>query len=169
MHLEGSVTIKAPRLKVWNFLTDPKQVGQCAPGVESVEVTDSEGRKFKAIAAIGFGSVKARFAGEAEFLEMEAPFRAKIKAHGSATGSVADVTSEMMLADTPDGGTEMKWTAEVAIVGQIASLAARLMTPVSQKLTGLFFDQVRKKIEVAEGPPVTETAPTTETTSTSNQ
>jgi carbon monoxide dehydrogenase subunit G len=36
MHFEGSVEINAPRDKVWAFVTDPAQVGQCGPGVESV-------------------------------------------------------------------------------------------------------------------------------------
>ena len=37
MLLKGDVAIRAPRKKVWDFLTDPKQIAQCAPGVEKVE------------------------------------------------------------------------------------------------------------------------------------
>ena len=37
MHLEGTVNIKASRETVWQFLTDPNKVSQCAPGVETVE------------------------------------------------------------------------------------------------------------------------------------
>ena len=146
MRMEGTTTIRAPRQKVWEFLTDPAQVAACAPGVESVTVLEP-GRKFQATVSIGFGTIKARFSGEGEFVELAAPDRAKIKAHGSATGSAADVTSELFLSDGEGGATELKWTADVVIVGQIASLAARMMTPISQKLTGLFFDEVRKRIE----------------------
>lgn len=146
MHLEGSTTIQAPRRRVWEFLTDPSKVGQCAPGVESVKVTEA-GKKFEAIAAIGLGSVKARFGGEAEFVELEAPNRAKLKGHGSAPGSAADVVSEMFLSDGPDGSTELKWTAEIVILGQLAGLAARMMGPLTQKLTAEFFLCVKKKIE----------------------
>lgn len=152
MHLEGTTTIKASRQAVWEFLTDPTRVAQCAPGVESVNVLEA-GKRFQATAAIGFGTVKARFTGEAEFLEMDGPNRAKIKAHGNATGSAADVISEMILGDGPEGATELKWSADVTVVGQIASLAARMMTPISQKLTGLFFDEVRKRIEGPAAPP----------------
>jgi carbon monoxide dehydrogenase subunit G len=148
MHLEGAVTIKAPRARVWEFLTDPHQVSQCAPGVESVEVTEP-GKRFRAIAAIGFGTVKARFAGEIEWLELEEPNRAKMKGHGNAPGSAADVVSEMKLSDAEDGGTLLNWTADITIVGQLAGLAARLMGTVSQKLTGAFFECARKKIEAA--------------------
>lgn len=145
MHLEGTTTIKAPRQKVWEFLTDPNQVAKCAPGVETVEMTGPN--KFQATAAIGFGAVKAKFKGDGEFVEMDAPGRAKIKAHGDAPGSAADVLSEMFLSETADGGTELKWTADVTIVGQLASLAARMMQPISQKLTAEFFNEVRKRIE----------------------
>ena len=34
MHFEGTVDIAAPRDKVWAFVIDPNQVGQCGPGVE---------------------------------------------------------------------------------------------------------------------------------------
>jgi len=146
MHLEGTVNIKASRETVWQFLTDPNKVSQCAPGVETVEIVEP-GKKFRAVAAIGFGTVKARFAGDAEFLELEAPNRAKIKGHGNAPGSAADVMSEMFLSDGPEGSTEMRWTADIVVLGQLASLAARMMAPVSQKLTEQFFSCVKKKIE----------------------
>jgi carbon monoxide dehydrogenase subunit G len=41
----------------------------------------------------------------------------------------------------------MKWTANVVVVGTIASLAARLMGSVSKKLTAEFFSCVKKRIE----------------------
>lgn len=153
MHLEGTVTIKAAQARVWEFLTDPHQVTQCAPGLEKVEVI-VPGHTFRAIAAIGFGTVKARFSGDVEWLELDAPNRAKMKAHGTAPGSAADVVSEMFLSDEPGGGTQLRWTADVSVVGQLASLAARLMGTVSQKLTGVFFDCVRSKIEAAGLPAV---------------
>jgi carbon monoxide dehydrogenase subunit G len=151
MHLKGTVIIKAPRDSVWEFLTDPHQVSQCAPGVESVEVTEP-GKRFRGVASIGFGSVKVRFVGDVEWLALEAPDRAKMKAHGTAPGSAADVVSEMKLSDGAAGATQLDWTADVNIVGQLASLAARLMGPVSQKLTGVFFDCVRQKIEAGQEP-----------------
>jgi len=39
MLLKGDVAIRAPRKRVWDFLTDPNQIGQCVPGVEKIEVT----------------------------------------------------------------------------------------------------------------------------------
>jgi len=146
MHLEGTTTINAPRTTVWKFLTDVQAVAQCAPGVESVEIVEPN-KKFRATASVGFGSVKVKFSGDGEWVEMDEPNRAVVKGHGKAPGSAADVTAEMILSDTSNGGTEMKWTAEVNIMGSIASIASRMMGTVAQKLTGEFFNNVKQKIE----------------------
>ena len=53
----------------------------------------------------------------------------------------------MHLSDGPNDSTLVHWTADVLVAGQLASLAARLMVPVSEKLAGVFYDQVKKKIE----------------------
>ena len=62
-----------------------------------------------------------------------------MKAHGNAPGSAVDVVSEMVVTDAPNGATLLSWTADITIVGQLASLAARLMGTVSQKMTGPIF------------------------------
>jgi carbon monoxide dehydrogenase subunit G len=149
MLLKGDVTIHAPRKKVWDFLTDPNQIGQCVPGVEKIETVE-EMKKYRGVVSVGLGSVKARFSGDVEILELDEPNRAKLKAHGTATGSAADAVSEMHLSDGPDHSTLVQWTADINVSGQLASLASRLMMPVSQKLAGVFYDEVRKRIEKEE-------------------
>jgi uncharacterized protein len=147
--LTGDVTIHASRKRVWDFLTDPKQMGPCVPGIENIEVIEPF-KKYRGTVSVGLGTVKARFTGIVEILELEEPTHAKLKAHGMASGSAADAASEMTLSDGPDGATNVHWTADVNVSGQLASLAARLMEPVSQKLAGQFYDAVRRKIETQE-------------------
>ena len=146
MLLKGDVTIRAPRKKVWDFLTDPNQIGQCVPGVEKIE-TIVPLRLYRGVVSVGLGSVKARFNGEVEIIELDEPNRAKLKAHGTATGSMADAISEMSLSDGTDNSTLVHWTADINVSGQLASLVSRLMVPVSQKLAGVFYDEIRKRIE----------------------
>ncbi|MEW6084571.1 MAG: carbon monoxide dehydrogenase subunit G [Chloroflexota bacterium] len=146
MQLKGDVTIKAARKKVWDFLTDPNQLGQCAPGVEKIETIEPL-KKYRGVVSVGLGSVKARFSGDVDILELNEPDRAKLKAHGTATGSAADAVCEMTLSDGPDNSTLVRWTADVNVSGQLASLVSRLMVPVSQKLAGVFYDEVKKRIE----------------------
>ena len=146
MFIEGSVNINAPREQVWKSLTNADFVAQCAPGVKSMEVIVPD-QKFQAVAVVGFGSVSSEFRTEVEFLELVEPDSAKIKAHGSAPGSAVDVIAVMNLSDGPDDTTELKWTADITIVGTIASLASRLMGPVTKKMTGIFFECVKERIE----------------------
>jgi carbon monoxide dehydrogenase subunit G len=146
MHFEGALSIRAPREKVWDYLTDPEKVSKSAPGLESLEIVEP-GKKFRATTSIGFGSVKVRFVNDVEWVDLDPPNMARMKAHGTAPGSGVDATTSMTLTDGQDGATDLAWTADVNVVGTVASLAARLMGGVTKKLTTAFFESVRKEIE----------------------
>ena len=147
MHLEGNVAIGASRQKVWESLTDPYFVSQCAPGLESMEIIEPN-KKFQAVAGAGFGSIKITFKTDVEWLELDPPTKASMKVHGTAPGSAVDMTSAMILSDGPDGSTNLNWTAEVVVLGTIASVAARLMQPMANLLIGALFKCIKGKIEV---------------------
>jgi carbon monoxide dehydrogenase subunit G len=144
MHFEGTVQINAPRDTVWAFVTDPNRVGQCGPGVESVEVIDDT--HFKAVAKVGIGFISARFNVNMQFAEIDPPNAATIKAHGQAPGSAVDADARMALSDA-DGGTRMDWAADVNIAGTIASVGARLIEGTANKMIGQTFDCMKSKLE----------------------
>jgi carbon monoxide dehydrogenase subunit G len=146
MQFKDTVTIQASRDKVWAFLTDADKVARCAPGVESVEEIEPM-KKYKAVASIGFGSIKAKFDVDLEFMELDEPTYCKVKAHGTAPGSAADVIGEMTLSDGEGGATDLAWVASVNVMGTIASLANRMMGSVTKKLAAEFFEKVRENIE----------------------
>jgi uncharacterized protein len=145
MKFSGSVPIAAPRDKVWAFVIDPQQVGQCGPGVESIEVIDPT--HFKATAKVGIGFISARFQVQLEMAEQQPPERAVIKARGQAPGSAVDATAEMRLSDGQDGKTVMDWTADVAIAGTLASVGARLIEGTANKMIAQTFDCMRSRLE----------------------
>jgi len=116
------------------------------PGLESIEIV-TPNKKFRALGALGLGTVKVKMDTDVEWVELDAPNRATMRMNGTAPGSAIDVASEIRLADGADGSTDMEWSAEVKVLGTIASLAARLMKPVTKKLTGQFFACVKKKLE----------------------
>jgi carbon monoxide dehydrogenase subunit G len=145
MRFQGSVPIRASRDRVWAFVTDPNQVGQCGPGVEKIEVSDAT--HFKATAKVGIGFISARFVVDLQFAELEPPRRATIKAHGQAPGSAVDATAEMRLSDGDDGTTVMDWHADVVIAGSLASVGSRLIEGTANKMIGQTFDCMRAKLE----------------------
>jgi len=145
MEFSGAVDIPAAPDEVFAFLIDPAKVGSCGPGVESIEVVDAT--HFRAKAKVGVGFISARFVVDLEIVEMEAPVRAVIKAHGQAPGSAVDALGTMNLVpgDAPDT-TTMLWAAEVRIAGMIASVGARLVESTANKMIGQTFDCIRAKI-----------------------
>jgi uncharacterized protein len=145
MHFEGTVEIKAPPDKVWAFVTDPTQVGQCGPGVESVETIDAT--HFRAKAKVGIGFISARFNADGEMAVITVPELAEVKIHGQAPGSAADAVATMQLSGGADGTTIMAWKADVNISGTLASVGARLIEGTSNKLIAQTFACMKAKLE----------------------
>jgi carbon monoxide dehydrogenase subunit G len=145
MKFAGTVDIAAPRDKVWAFVVDPNQVGQCGPGVESIEVIDET--HFKATAKVGIGFISARFVVDMEMAELTPPDQAVINAHGQAPGSAVDATARMTLSDGAGGGTRMDWSADVAIAGNLASIGSRLIEGTADKMIGQTFECMKSKLE----------------------
>jgi uncharacterized protein len=140
------VPIRAPRDRVWAFVTDPDQVGQCAPGVDSIEMVDST--HFKVGSKIGIGFIRARFVLNLEFAELAPPERAVIKAHGQAPGTAVDGTADMRLSEGAAAGTSvMDWSAEVVMTGALASAGAKMIEGTADKMIGQAFDCIRAKLE----------------------
>lgn len=145
MQFAGQVVINAPRDRVWDFVTDPNQVGSCGPGVESIEVVDAT--HFKAKAKVGVGFISAKFVVDLEFVEQAAPEKAVIRARGQAPGSAVDGSGQMLLSGPAEGPTTMDWSATVQIAGTIATVGARLVEGTANKLIGQTFDCIRAKLE----------------------
>jgi uncharacterized protein len=145
MQFAGTTEIDAPRAKVWAFVIDPQQVAWCGPGVESVDSVDAT--HFKARAKVGIGPISARFAVNLELAEAVEPERAVIRASGNAPGSAVDATGEMVLSGPGEGPTTMTWSADVQIMGSIASIGSRLIEGTANKLIGQAFDCIKAKLE----------------------
>ena len=145
--LEGTVKIHAPRDMVWHFLTDPKAVAVCAPGVSILHTLDA-GKMFKASVTAGFSTIQATFQTDVEFVELKPLSHAKFRAHGVSPSGAVDVTSEMDLIELPAFATEMRWTADVVVVGKLVSLAAGRMDMVTRQMTDEFFVRMQTRLEV---------------------
>lgn len=146
MQFSGSVEIAAPRDRVWQFVSDPQQMGTCGPGVETVDVVDEN--RFTAKAKVGVGPIRAKFDVNAEFIERVEPDRAEIRARGKAPGTAVDGTARMSLRDGDAAGTTiMDWEADVQFSGAMASLGARLIEGTANKLIGQTFSCVKSRLE----------------------
>lgn len=145
MEFSGTQTIAAPIEKVWTFLFNVDNVASCAPGFQSMEETGPE--EWKAVVAVGVGAVKAKFTLDVTRPEMHEPEHMVVKARGKAPGSAVDMFGEMNLSAEGDEQTRMDWKANVVVSGTIASVGARLLGSLAERLTGQFFDCLKEKLQ----------------------
>lgn len=145
MDFSGEETIKAPRQEVWNFLIDPHKATECAPGLQSVEVIDD--RNFKCTVRAGVGMIRGTFNFDINWAALDEPSHAEMVANGNAAGSAVQMNSTMDLTDSDDGGTLMKWSANVRVSGKLAGVGGRLMNPVADRMTKDIFGCIRSKLE----------------------
>lgn len=145
MEFSGTQTISAPVQKVWTFLMDVNNVAGCAPGFQSLEVLGEE--HWKALISVGVGPVKAKFTMDVTRPEIVEPERMVVKGRGKAPGSAVDLTGDMHLTSLSEDETQMDWKADVVVSGTIASVGARLLRGTAERLTGQFFDCLRKNLQ----------------------
>jgi carbon monoxide dehydrogenase subunit G len=155
MRFQGDVTIDAPRERAWGFLTDPHQVAQCGPDLQSLQVIDDQ--RFTVVVRAGVGAVKGTFTFAVTWLERQAPERARVQARGKLPGSAVDMESLMVLSEVGEAATSLHWEAEVSVKGLIASVGARLLQTAADRTTRDLFTCIKARLETT--PP--ETASTT--------
>jgi carbon monoxide dehydrogenase subunit G len=127
------------------MITDPQQVAGCMPGVQKVEVRSPE--DFEAVVRVGVSFVRGDFILHFRVIEKVPPERTRLKVHGRGMGSAIDTEIVVTLAGGTGDGTSMKWEADAAVSGKIASLGQRLMESQAEKIITQFFECFREKLE----------------------
>ena len=148
MEFSGTQTIVAPVQHVWTFLMDVQNVAECAPGFQSLEVLGDE--HWNAVVAVGVGPVKAKFSMDVTRPEIKEPEHMVVKGRGKAPGSAVELTGDMHLTALNENETRMDWQAHVVVSGTIASVGARFLNSTAERLTGQFFDCLKKKLQAPE-------------------
>ncbi|HTO24328.1 MAG TPA: SRPBCC domain-containing protein [Gaiellaceae bacterium] len=136
MNVSGERTFAAPRATVWKVLNDPASMARTMPGVESFDVQDDRHWTANVKIPLGLGGLKMKIAME-KTEERELEF-AKMAIKGNGVGAMMNMTTTFELADAPDGGTAMKWAADVKIAGPVGSMGQRVLQPiVNQQVDGV--------------------------------
>ena len=147
MHFEGTFDVKAPKEKVFNMMMDPNQISHCMPDLQKLEVKSPD--EFIAVVKAGVSFIKGDFTLHFTEVEKTPPTHAKLIGHGTGIGSTVDLDAVMDMADKPDGGTTMKWSADAKIGGRIASVGQRLLNGQAEKIVKGLFECLQNKLEAA--------------------
>ena len=145
MHHEGKFEVKASQEKVWSFLMDPQSIGNCVPGVESIEVIDKT--KFKSSVKTGIGPIKSIFKFSFEIKDVNPITHAKLEGRGSGSGSYIDLVTSFDLVANGESETVLNWTADSSISGMIASIGLKFVEGAAKSNIQQIFKNLKNKLE----------------------
>jgi carbon monoxide dehydrogenase subunit G len=127
MNVQGERKFEAARGTVWEVLNDPLRMAKSMPGVESFDVKDDRHWTANVKIPLGLGALRMNVSME-KTEEREQEF-AKMAIKGNGVGAVMNMQTSFHLTDT-DAGTNMKWEADVHILGPVGSMGQRVLQPI---------------------------------------
>jgi carbon monoxide dehydrogenase subunit G len=146
--LEGKRSFAAPRGVLWEVLNDPQRMAAIMPGVESFDVQDDEHWRANVVVPLGLGGLRMKIAFETT--ERREPEYAKLNAKGQGVGALMNMETEFHLSEE-DGGTAMRWEADVKIAGPVGSMGQRVLQPIVSQQVKNVLNALDKQITVAAG------------------
>jgi uncharacterized protein len=151
MDMTGERRILAPRQAVWSALNDPEVLRVTIPGCESLEKQSDTA--MKATASVKIGPISARFTGNVQLSDIDAPNGYTISGEGQ--GGVAGFAKGGAKVNLLDEGsaTLLRYEVHAQVGGKLAQLGARLVDASAKQLADQFFDRFSARIAPAPTTP----------------
>jgi carbon monoxide dehydrogenase subunit G len=137
IELSGTQLVAAPIELTWRNLIDHDFIAAVAPGIESVGMIDDE--HFRAIAALGVGSMSLRFALQLRLHDLQPLASVRMSVKGSAPGSAMRAEASASIVSTSSTTTRLDWTVASDVHGTVAGVGARLLQSTARKMTESFW------------------------------
>ncbi len=145
MKFEGTEKIQAGRSAVWQLLADPAAVGQCIPGLKSLEPV-VPGKRYRLVVEVDLGFLQPAFELEL-FLTSATPERqSRLWLRGTCPDSHIGGSSYVVLTDLGDGTTELHWACFIAAAGWITSLGEWMLSNAIRRLSRGFFERLHQRL-----------------------
>jgi carbon monoxide dehydrogenase subunit G len=140
MKISGTAALKATPQQVWDAFHDPEVLARCLPGCESLTEVGPDEYAMTVIA--GVAAIKGTYDGKVALLDPHHPERFTMKAQGAGGPGTVDADVVVHLAPSPAGGTDLSYDADAAVGGMIGGVGQRMLSGVTRKMAGQFFEAV---------------------------
>ncbi len=144
MIVEGSFQVRRDRESVFAFFTDARELIGCLDDPRTVEVADRT--HFSGTVTTGVAFIRGTFRFSGEYRDLERPSRVVAAIHGAGLGSGLDATLATGLEES-NGVTTVRWTADLAFSGPLATVGDRIVRSTVDKKTMGLFDRARQRLE----------------------
>lgn len=152
MRFEHSVTVPAPRERLWELLMDVPRVAKCVPGVEAVEALGDD--KYRGTLRVSVGPIKLSLQGDIAITEADpAAGRASMRADAAdrRAGGAVKAIMNMSIAEAADGsGTDLKVETDAQVMGRIGEFGQPIIRRKADQIMQEFAQNLRKEIAGAD-------------------
>jgi len=147
MLIEGQFTLQAPIQKVWEHLLDPKTLGSCIPGTEKMEALDNE--TYESVVAQRVGPIKVKLKFTTKLTEVRPPNYIKAVGRGADVTKLGNFSSEIevKLTETAPDVVNVSYTANVSLVGRLATFGERVMRAKAKEVGDEFTKNLQEKLK----------------------
>jgi len=158
MEIEKTLTVSAPRERVWTLLLDPQVMTGAVPGMQSIDVISPT--EYTALMKVKISFISAKFKLNTKIVEQREPeyLRAEGTGEDASVASSLKQTSEIFLSETADGGTELKLRVNVDLLGRLGTFGLSVMKTKADRLWEEFAKNLAQRLE--QGPGASEAADT---------
>lgn len=147
MQIQQTFTVDAPPAAVWEFFEDIERVARCVPGVQSVDVLGPDRYKLLATQRVGFISATFEMAMQ---IESKDPLKslALSSVGKSVKGAIGNIRSKdrVDFEATPEGGTRVTLTSDVAVGGMLGALGHKAIASKSREITEKFAQALQAEL-----------------------
>ena len=149
MEIEKTLTVAAAPQRVWALLLDPQVMGGCVPGMKSIEVVNDV--EYVALMHVKIAFINARFWLRTTIVEQRAPsyLRAEGTGEDASVASSLKQQSEIFLAPTADGGTELRIKVKVDVLGRLGTFGLSVMKTKADRMWEEFGANLAARIDGA--------------------
>ncbi len=148
MEIDEKFTVPAPIRKVWEFIIDPGKMGPCVPGFVSAKQLDD--KTYEAVVGVKVGFFKLKMKSVTKFVEFEPPRHLKTSGDGHDWLKAGQFhqDSTIDLREISPRETEVHYTANVRVVGKLATFGEKMMRMTAGKMGEEVAKNIQKAIQM---------------------
>jgi carbon monoxide dehydrogenase subunit G len=152
VEIEKTLKLQAAPHQVWALLLDPQVMGGCVPGMKSIDVVSDV--EYLAVMHVKIAFINAKFKLRTTIVEQRAPeyLRAEGTGEDASVASSLKQQSEIFLAPTAEGGTELRIKVKVDVLGRLGTFGLSVMKTKADRMWEEFGANLVARIDGSAAP-----------------
>ena len=143
MKISGEHVLNAPVERVWEALLDPQVLVGTIPGCESLAATGEN--SYAMTVTAGVAAIKGTYNGVCQLSDLDPNSSLVMRLSGAGAPGTIDATVQVNFTEN-DGSTTVAYDADAVVGGMVGGVGQRMLTSVSRRMAGEFFDNVGRAI-----------------------